>query len=209
MNTQISRVLTAISFAAALSFPASFIQAQTAAPTGPVLTGKGVTEEALTKALAAPKGADPADDGTRTRSLRIGPASQQRMKPSRAGDEPSPGGAKATGVASLLVTFETNSTKISAGSITALDKLARALKSEQLAASRFDVEGHADPRGKPDDNLKLSQGRAESVVEYLVTKHNIDSGRLRPVGKGDLELANKSNQAAPENRRVTVRNQSN
>lgn len=204
MKPTASRLLTRLLTATALALPGALCLAQTAPASGPVLTGKGVTEEALTKALA------PVDDGSRTRSLRIGPA-QQQMKPSRRADEPSPSGAQqpSTGAASLLITFETNSTAISAGSISALDKLGRALKSDQLALYRFDVEGHADTRGNPEDNLKLSQGRAESVVEYLVSKHGIESNRLRPVGKGDREPINTRNPAAAENRRVTVRNQTN
>ena len=205
MKPKSSRLLTRLLTLAVLALPGALCVAQTTRDTGPVLTGKGVTEEALTKALT------PGDDGSRTRSLRIGPAQQQQqMKPARRADEPSPSSAQpSSGAASLLITFETNSTAISGGSIPALDKLGRALKSDQLALYRFDVEGHADPRGNPEDNLKLSQGRAESVVEYLVSKHGIESNRLRPVGKGDREPANARNPAAPENRRVTVRNQSN
>ena len=47
------------------------------------------------------------------------------------------------------------------------------------------------------------------MVEYLVSKHGIESARLRPIGKGDSEPVNTRNPAAAENRRVTVRNQSN
>ncbi|MBP8308685.1 MAG: OmpA family protein [Burkholderiaceae bacterium] len=204
MKPTSSRLLTRLLTVTALALPGALCVAQTTSGSGPVLTGKGVTEEALTKALV------PGDDGSRTRSLRIGPA-QQQMKTTRRADEPSPSGAQqpGAGAASLLITFETNSTAISSGSISALDKLGRALKSDQLALYRFDVEGHADPRGNHEDNLKLSQGRAESVVEYLVSKHGIESARLRPIGKGDSEPVNTRNPAAAENRRVTVRNQSN
>lgn len=175
------------------------------AGTGPVLKGNAVTEDALTRALTPP-----ADDGTRSRSLRIAVGEQQRLKPQRRAEEPSPPSGQAasgTGAASLLITFETNASAISPASIPALDKLGRALKGEKLSSFKFDVEGHADPRGNADANLKLSQERAESVVEYLVSKHGIDSQRLRPVGKGDRELANPRHPAAPENRRVTIRNQ--
>ncbi len=205
MKSKSPQLLTQLLAVAALSLPCAIAVAQVARDSGPVLTGKGVTEEALTKALA------PEDDGTRTRSLRIGPAAPQQMKASRRSDEPSPSATKqpSTGAASLLITFETNSKAISGSSIAALDKLGRALKSEKLAQYKFDVEGHADPRGNADENLKLSQGRAESVVEYLVSKHGIDGSRLQAVGKGDREPVNTRNPAAPENRRVTVRNISN
>jgi hypothetical protein len=42
-------------------------------------------------------------------------------------------------------------------------------------------------------------------VSYLTENHGIDAARLRPVGKGQSELFNRSQIDAPENRRVTVK----
>jgi outer membrane protein OmpA-like peptidoglycan-associated protein len=105
---------------------------------------------------------------------------------------------------SLLVTFITNSAALTGRAQQLLDVVGRALKSEQLAALKFTVEGHADPRGNPQSNLVLSQARAESVRKYLITTHGIEGARLAAVGKGDKELLNKARPTAPENRRVTL-----
>jgi peptidoglycan-associated lipoprotein len=48
------------------------------------------------------------------------------------------------------------------------------------------LEAHTDARGADDYNQKLSQGRAETCVSYLVSK-GIDAKRLKPVGKGEKE----------------------
>ena len=48
------------------------------------------------------------------------------------------------------------------------------------------LEAHTDARGADDYNQKLSQGRAETCVSYLVSK-GIDANRLKPAGKGEKE----------------------
>jgi peptidoglycan-associated lipoprotein len=46
------------------------------------------------------------------------------------------------------------------------------------------LESHTDFRGKDDYNQKLSQKRAETCVNYLISK-GIDPKRLRAAGKGE------------------------
>lgn len=107
---------------------------------------------------------------------------------------------------SLLITFDTNSANLTSSAKQSLDVVGQALSSEKLAASRFAIEGHADPRGVAAANLKLSQLRAQSVRDYLIETMKIDRARLDAVGKGDREPMNAANPDAPENRRVTIVN---
>jgi OOP family OmpA-OmpF porin len=154
----------------------------------PVLAEGQVTEKALVDALTPP--AKP----VRTRSILV-----KR-------DDESGGPAAKPASASLLITFQTNSAALTGAARHSLDVVSSALASDRLAAFRFAIEGHADPRGVPEANLKLSQARAESVRDYLVSSGRIDAARLDPVGKGDRELLNKANPTAVENRRVTIVN---
>jgi len=108
--------------------------------------------------------------------------------------------------ASLLITFKTNSTELTSEAKSTLDVVARALKTDQLSTYRFRIEGHADSRGNPEHNLFLSQERAESVRNYLVSPLGVERSRLVPEGRGDREPLNRQNVAAPENRRVTIVN---
>jgi outer membrane protein OmpA-like peptidoglycan-associated protein len=155
---------------------------------GPVLKEGQVDADSLVDALA-PK------PPVRTRSIRI-----VRDDVGSAAVSPKP--AKV----SLLITFDTNSANLTPGAKQSLDVVGQALSSDKLAAARFAIEGHADPRGVAAANLKLSQLRAESVRDYLADSAHIDRARLEAVGKGDSELMNKANPGAPENRRVTIVN---
>jgi len=158
---------------------------------GPVLKEGQADVGTLVDALAAPEQKAP----MRTRSIRI----------VRDDVGSAPVASKPAKV-SLLITFDTNSANLTPGARQSLDVVGQALASEKLAAARFAIEGHADPRGVAAANLKLSQLRAESVRNYLADSAHIDRARLEAVGKGDSELMNKANPGAPENRRVTIVN---
>lgn len=163
-----------------------------------ILKDTEITEKALVEALT-PEPVSPAGTELVRRSIRVvrddpakGAALDQLMRPARVPQ------------ASILITFETNSATLTPGARAAVDVVARALQAPELATFRFLIEGHADPRGSDELNLRLSQARAASVVSYLVGQHAISRERLDPVGKGDRELMNTSRLDAPENRRVTI-----
>lgn len=156
-----------------------------------VFDGASVTSSQLVEALT------PAEEPVVTRSIRV----------ERDGGVPAPAAAPARPAkASLLITFETNSAALTGQARRTLDIVGEALQSPKLADFRFSIQGHADPRGNPEKNLQLSQHRAESVRDYLVTYKQIPNERLQAIGKGDTELMNRSNPIAPENRRVTIVN---
>ena len=95
---------------------------------------------------------------------------------------------------SATLTSEANS--ILDGALTAI----KANPSAQLA-----VEGHTDSRASDSYNLDLSQRRAQSVVDYLVSK-GVSSSRLNPVGKGEGYpiASNDTREGRHQNRRVEV-----
>jgi len=164
-----------------------------------LLSGKDLTEANVLEALTP--GAMPAGDkGILTRSLKVSaePSPPGTAKSQAPREKPS---------ASLLITFVTNSAALTPHSKEQLVVVAAALKNDRLKDYKFEVEGHADPRGVPAANLVLSVQRAESVRGYLVSVQNVEPSRLSAVGKGDTEPMNTKNVAAPENRRVTITTQ--
>ena len=52
------------------------------------------------------------------------------------------------------------------------------------------LSSHTDSRGNDNYNLKLSQRRAESAVNYIVA-HGIQAGRITGIGYGETRLVNK------------------
>lgn len=169
--------------------------AQATAP-APVLSTSQVTEDALVDALAVevPDAAGAASGATRgfRPAARPGGSTFQPAKPA------------APGKANLLITFATGSSELTPETIKVLETVAKALQSDKLAGFAFRIEGHADPRGGLEYNLKLSEERAQSVASYLTTKLGVLPERIRPVGKGSAEPLNPNQPEAQENRRVTI-----
>jgi OOP family OmpA-OmpF porin len=68
------------------------------------------------------------------------------------------------------------------------------------------IEGHTDAIGGDEDNLRLSQQRADAVRDYLV-EHGVDAGQVSAVGKGESEPVgdNDTDDGRQANRRVVVR----
>ena len=69
------------------------------------------------------------------------------------------------------------------------------------------VDGNTDSVGSADYNYLLSKRRADSVIEYLVTKYQIPGHKIYIIGLGkDKPVAENSNTAGrAKNRRVDVR----
>jgi len=66
------------------------------------------------------------------------------------------------------------------------------------------IEGHTDEVGTDADNMKLSQRRAQSVVDYLVSSQGIARSRLSAVGYGETRpiADNRTEEGKRANRRI-------
>lgn len=97
--------------------------------------------------------------------------------------------------------FETGKTELLPESFPELDRVYDFMTENNIQL--IEISGHTDNVGSEEINKKLSQGRAESVVEYLVSK-GIQNDRLQAVGQG-MELPIETNLTAEgkaQNRRV-------
>jgi len=108
-------------------------------------------------------------------------------------------------VAETTVNFAFGKDKLSKEAQEALDKLA----TDKGNLKRFvvAVEGFTDKIGSPDYNTALSQRRANAVVNYMVTKHDIPLYRIYMVGLGSQKPADegRTREARSKNRRVEVK----
>jgi outer membrane protein OmpA-like peptidoglycan-associated protein len=104
------------------------------------------------------------------------------------------------------VTFRVNSAVLSPEAKQQLDEFAA--KTETAKAYTIEVAGHTDSTGGEAKNFRLSQQRAEAVVQYLAVNHKIPLRRIvTPMGYGKTEAVADNSTAAgrAQNRRVEVK----
>jgi outer membrane protein OmpA-like peptidoglycan-associated protein len=110
-----------------------------------------------------------------------------------------------TGHASIYgIHFDTGKAEVKPESAAALDEVAKLLAAEP--ALKLWVVGHTDWVGRVEDNMALSQARAEAVVKALTTTRGIAPARLRAFGSGPLApvASNASEDGRARNRRVEL-----
>lgn len=105
------------------------------------------------------------------------------------------------------ITFDFGSWEVNPEEYEKLDRIARAMRRiiNRNPNEVFMIEGYTDAVGSPEDNLSLSDRRAESVAEVLSEQFQIPFENLTTQGYGEEYL--KVPTQAPErlNRRVAVR----
>ena len=99
--------------------------------------------------------------------------------------------------------FETGRATIQIDSNAILDEVVAAL--QEHPEIRIRIEGHTDSRGSLEYNQRLSQARADSVMEYL-TGHGVDASRMMAVGYGPTQpiATNNTERGLAKNRRVEI-----
>jgi OOP family OmpA-OmpF porin len=115
------------------------------------------------------------------------------------------GSIKETGrVAVYGIYFDTGKADLKPVSDPALAEIVKMLKAD--ASLKVYVVGHTDNVGQFASNVKLSQDRAASVVNALVSKHGITAARLTPFGSGPTSpvASNKTDEGKAKNRRVEL-----
>jgi outer membrane protein OmpA-like peptidoglycan-associated protein len=83
--------------------------------------------------------------------------------------------------------YDYNKANIRADAALVLDTLVTLLKENPTV--KVEIGSHTDSRGKDAYNMRLSQSRAQSVVDYLI-KNGIDAQRLTAKGYGESQLTN-------------------
>lgn len=102
------------------------------------------------------------------------------------------------------VNFEFDKSRLTANARTILDGVGDALTTAPTVT--VEIGGHTDAKGTDEYNQKLSERRAQSVVQYLVGK-GIDSGRMTSVGYGESQPVadNETDEGRELNRRVELK----
>lgn len=103
----------------------------------------------------------------------------------------------------FVINFTSGSAALAPSSVATVTNIAKilALSPERCVL----VEGHTDAIGNADRNLALSKARAESVVNYIAQKSNLDRAHLVPVGKGSTDPLANLDPRDGKNRRVVFK----
>lgn len=106
------------------------------------------------------------------------------------------------------ITFDTGSWDVRDDQIKKLENVGLAMEAAIKKNPRtvFMVEGYTDAVGAADDNLSLSDRRAQSVAEILTKYFTIPAENLTTQGYGEQFLKVKTDGPEERNRRVTIRN---
>jgi len=97
--------------------------------------------------------------------------------------------------------FDFDKTSLKQESFVELNKVVDFLKHN--AKVSIEISGHTDSKGSDEYNLNLSQGRSQSVVDYLISQ-GIDAARLQAHGYGETKPidTNETDEGRANNRRV-------
>jgi OmpA-OmpF porin, OOP family len=112
---------------------------------------------------------------------------------------------KATGHATVYgILFDTGKSEINPESEQAIGEIAKLLKGD--TGLNLYVVGHTDNVGGLESNMKLSQSRAEAVMQALVRNYGIGASRLKAFGAGPYApvASNETEDGRAKNRRVEL-----
>ena len=100
--------------------------------------------------------------------------------------------------------FEFNSDKVAKDNYAGLNVVAKFLKDSPNVSVK--VEGHTDNVGAKEYNQKLSERRAKSVADYIISK-GVDSSRVTTQGFGFSKpiASNKTKEGRAKNRRTELK----
>ncbi|MGW9683975.1 OmpA family protein [Flagellimonas sp. 2504JD1-5] len=100
------------------------------------------------------------------------------------------------------ILFDSGSANIQPQSMGIIRQISQVLMQEK--GMKLKIVGHTDADGSDENNMKLSQNRAEAVKNALVSVYGISADRLVSEGKGELEPVGDNNtpDGKAQNRRV-------
>jgi outer membrane protein OmpA-like peptidoglycan-associated protein len=101
----------------------------------------------------------------------------------------------------LNVYFDTNKSELKPESNEAMDRLLALLASNDKI--KIEVNGHTDDVGNDENNMKLSQDRANAVRDLLI-RRGIEPERIRAIGYGESKpvASNSTSEGKAKNRRT-------
>lgn len=102
------------------------------------------------------------------------------------------------------IQFDEDAAVIRPDSYRTLGRIADTLSHPSLLGYKFLIVGHTVSTGRRENNLTLSQRRADVIREVLVNTFKISSKRLQAIGLGEEQLSDAAHPTAAINQRTQV-----
>ena len=102
------------------------------------------------------------------------------------------------------IRFDEDAAVIRPESYQTLGRIADVLTDPKLLAYKFLIVVHTVSAGRRENNLTLSQRRADVIREVLVNTFKISSKRLQAIGLGEEQLLDATRPAAAVNQRIQI-----
>jgi outer membrane protein OmpA-like peptidoglycan-associated protein len=102
------------------------------------------------------------------------------------------------------IQFDPDSPIVRPQSYGTLGRIADTLSHPSLLPYRFLIVGHMEATGRRENNLTLSQRRADSIRNVLATTFKISPKRLQAIGLGEEQLLDATRPNAAINQRMQV-----
>src|SRR4051812_22303308 len=104
----------------------------------------------------------------------------------------------------LDIQFDADTPIVKPESYQKLGQLADTLVNSELLTYTFLIVGHIESTGRRENNVLLSQRRADAVRDILINTFKISSKRLQSVGLGEEQLLDSARPNAPVNNQTQI-----
>jgi OmpA-OmpF porin, OOP family len=105
---------------------------------------------------------------------------------------------------SVAITFDTDTPVVRPESYQTLGRIADALVHAQLLPCSFLIVGHMESTGRRENNVMLSQRRADAIRDALVNTFKISSKRIQSLGLGEEQFVDPTHPASQVNEQVQI-----
>ena len=104
------------------------------------------------------------------------------------------------------IQFDEDAAVVRPESYRVLGRIADTLSHPSLLGYKFLIMGHTISTGRRENNLTLSQRRADVIRETLINTFRISAKRLQALGLGEEQMSDSAHPSAPINQQVHIAN---
>jgi OOP family OmpA-OmpF porin len=105
---------------------------------------------------------------------------------------------------SVAITFDTDTPVVRPESYQALGRIADAMVQASLLPYSFLIVGHMETTGRRENNVILSQRRADAIRDTLVNTFKISSKRIQSLGLGEEQFVDPAHPTSSVNEQIQI-----